>query len=385
MGVASLGRKIVPASLQPKVGKLYHGLRWGTVGAWLAFKKELAERVMLSNPVGRRLHYRLTSGAFSREHLAVASGRMQYRQGLQKDRVSSYLLRRNTHRIEKGLIMPNRRAVFALDFIGETLAEFEAVVAGYRKSAPDPALSGELQWAHDVLAQYFEVTPPDHPKLAPLRPRFVAAAAALKSFERAQPRCAEDTAFAPFQRDLSVNPVSIEALQDLSIRRRSVRSYRPDPVPREVIDTAIAVAAQSPSACNRQAFSFRIYDDPEMARKVAGVPAGTRSFVAGIPNVAVLVGHLRAYPRERDRHAIYVDASLAAMGFIYGLEAQGVASCAINWADEEPAESRITKMLSLAPDDRVIVMVSFGWPSEDALVPYSAKRDLDDIRYYNKT
>jgi nitroreductase len=382
MRVARLGRKIVPASLRPKVGKAYHTVRLGVRAAWLGLQKETTERVMLSNPVGRRLHYRL-AGAFSREHAAVAAGRMRYRSDLQQARSASFLLRRNTHRIEKGLIMPNRRAVFALEFIEETVAEFEAVVTGFRAQPSDAILSSELQWARDVLGQYFEVTDPDHPKLAALKPRFVAAAALLDGRGRAAPRVAGETAFAPFARDLSADTVPIEALKSLAIRRRSVRNYRADPVPRDVIDAAVEVAGQSPSACNRQAFSFYIFDDPEMARKVAAVPAGTRSFVKGIPHVAVLVGHLRAYPRERDRHAIYVDASLATMGFIYGLEAQGVASCAINWADEEPAESRIAQMLSLAPDDRVIVMVSFGWPAEGALVPYSAKRDLGDIRRYN--
>ena len=380
MGVANLGRKVIPASLKPTLGRLYHGTRWRLYGGWLRLQKELSERLMLSHGLGRFLHYRLT-GAFSREHAAVAAGRMRYRADLREARDASYLLRRNTHRIEKGLIMPNRRAVFALDFIEETVAEFEAVVEGFRAANPDAALSRELHWARDVLTRYFEVTDPDQPKLAALRPRFAAAAALLEGRAGAAPRGGEDS-FAPFVQRLDA-PVSIEALRALAVQRRSVRNYRADPVPRAVIDAAIEVAAQSPSACNRQAFSFYVFDDPDMARKVAGVPAGTRSFVKGIPHVAVLVGHLRAYPRERDRHAIYVDASLATMGFIYGLETQGVASCAINWADEEPAESRIKKLLDLEKDDRVIVMVSFGWPAEGAMVPYSAKRDLGDIRRYN--
>lgn len=382
MSLARLGRKIVPASLRPKVGKAYHTIRLGVRAAWMGLQKETAERVMLSNPVGRKLHYRLT-GAFSREHAAVAAGRMRYRTDLQQARSASYLLRRNTHRIEKGLIMPNRRAVFALDFIEETVAEFEAVVKGFCRQPSDTVLSSELQWASDVIGQYFEVTDPDHPKLSVLKPRFAAVAALLDGRVRAAPRIPGERGFIPFARDLRADTASFEALKSLAMQRRSVRNYRSDPVARNVIDAAVEIAAQSPSACNRQAFSFYIFDDPDIARKVAAVPAGTRSFVKGIPHVAVLVGHLRAYPRERDRHAIYVDASLATMGFIYGLEAQGVASCAINWADEEPAESLIAKMLSLAPDDRVIVMVSFGWPADGALVPYSAKRDLGDIRYYN--
>lgn len=267
MSLARLGRKIVPASLRPKVGKAYHTIRLGVRAAWMGLQKETAERVMLSNPVGRKLHYRLT-GAFSREHAAVAAGRMRYRTDLQQARSASYLLRRNTHRIEKGLIMPNRRAVFALDFIEETVAEFEAVVKGFCRQPSDTVLSSELQWASDVIGQYFEVTDPDHPKLSVLKPRFAAVAALLDGRVRAAPRIPGERGFIPFARDLRADTASFEALKSLAMQRRSVRNYRSDPVARNVIDAAVEIAAQSPSACNRQAFSFYIFDDRILREKL---------------------------------------------------------------------------------------------------------------------
>ncbi len=39
------------------------------------------------------------------------------------------------------------------------------------------------------------------------------------------------------------------------------------PVERSKIDRAIAVASQAPSACNRQPFVFRVFDDPELVEK----------------------------------------------------------------------------------------------------------------------
>ena len=37
-------------------------------------------------------------------------------------------------------------------------------------------------------------------------------------------------------------------------------------VPREGIDQAMRAAAQSPSACNRQPFEFRVFDDPVLPK-----------------------------------------------------------------------------------------------------------------------
>lgn len=364
MSIASIGRRVVPAPFHASAARLWRATRAG----WNAG----LERLVAGSRAGQGIYYGVVSDAFAREHRAVAAGRAAYRAAQRARRRSSYLLRRNTHRLEKGLIMTDRRKVFALDFIAETVAEFKAVSQSF---GPGDAPTDELRWARDVLREYFAVTDPDHPLLAALRAEFEAAAQTAPA-ENGPP-------FAPFHRDLSAQPVSIEALTALARRRRSVRHYERRPVARDVVDRALAVAAQSPSACNRQAFRFLIFDDPALAPTVAAVPAGTKTFFRGVPSVAVLVGRLRAYPRERDRHAIYVDASLAAMAFIYGLECQGVASCAINWADEEPAESRIASLLSLEPDERVVVMISFGWPDPQGRVPYSAKRPPDEFRVYN--
>ena len=320
------------------------------------------------------------AAALKREERAIEAGQAAYAAALRAERGASFLMRRNVHRIEKGLITTPRRRVFATDFIGETVGEYEAVVRGRGGRGAGP----ELAWARDVLTRYFAETDPEDPTIAAARRRFEGVprpgdALAAPVDLRAAPGPAH-----PFRRQDGAPPVAIEALSALAARRRSVRSYRPEPVPREVVERAVAVAAQSPSACNRQAFSMLFFDDPETARRVGRVPAGTKTFVDGMTGIAVIVGHLRAYPRARDRHAIYVDGGLAAMALILALEAQGVGTCAINWSDEEPAESRIKGMLGLRDDDRVVMMMSYGWPDPDAEVPFSAKRPVAELAEWNR-
>ena len=121
-------------------------------------------------------------------------------------------------------------------------------------------------------------------------------------------------------------PVKYEELLELARRRRSVRWFLPKPVPREMIDRAIAVAALSPSACNLQPFEFRVFDDAELTQKVASIPMGTVGFRHNFPAIVVLIGKLYAWFSEPDRHLIYIDASLAAAAFLFGLEAQGLGS-----------------------------------------------------------
>ena len=40
--------------------------------------------------------------------------------------------------------------------------------------------------------------------------------------------------------------------RDLALSRRSIRGYKPDPVPRELIDEVLEVAKAAPSSMNTQ-------------------------------------------------------------------------------------------------------------------------------------
>ncbi|MGQ9563980.1 MAG: nitroreductase family protein [Thermogutta sp.] len=282
------------------------------------------------------------------------------------------LIIRNTHRLEKGLIMRPRRNVFALDYIEETVNAYEAALrAGQNGSAFPPE---QLQWTHDVLAQYFTVTA-SHPKIDPLRSRF-------QSLPK-PPRIIDEE-LVPYQRDLSSPPpVAYEHLAALAQRRRSVRWFLPKPVPRELIDKAMLIAAQSPSACNRQPFVFRIFDDPQLVQKVASIPYGVIGYEHQIPVIVVVVGQLRNFFDARDRHLVYIDGALAAMSFILALETLGLSSCCINWPDLPDREKKMAELLKLEPDERPVMLIALGWPDPEGLVPRSMKKPLHLLRQYN--
>jgi len=55
---------------------------------------------------------------------------------------------------------------------------------------------------------------------------------------------------------------------DLMEKRRSVRQFSPDPVPRELIELAIATASTAPSGAHRQPWSFVAVNEPEIKREI---------------------------------------------------------------------------------------------------------------------
>jgi nitroreductase len=387
-------------------------------------------RMAASSPRLASLYYGVFSSRFRREHRAVAYGRLRFLEDAAQPAQSEYLLRRNVHRLEKGLIMRPRRPVFATDFIEETVESFAGRRAVAGAGGGDPR---EVRWAERVLVSYFEAAG-GHPRIERARERFAAlhlpsngngigangngngangngngangngngangngngangsgAASNGSSANRVatdggvgEAFCAEGP-MAPYRRDLSAPPpVAYGDLLKLAFRRRSVRWFLPRPVPRDLIDKAVEVAAYSPSACNRQPFEFRIFDEPERARRVAGVPLGTRGFDHNFPAVVVVVARQRAYFDEKDRHVVYIDGALGAMSFVLALETLGLSSCCINWPDVEKQEREMAELLRLEPDERPVMLIAVGYPDPDALVPASGKKSLDNLRRYD--
>jgi nitroreductase len=60
----------------------------------------------------------------------------------------------------------------------------------------------------------------------------------------------------------------VRALLASLAQRRSVRDFAPDPVPPDIVDTAIEAAATAPSGANRQPWRFVLVRDPEVKRKI---------------------------------------------------------------------------------------------------------------------
>jgi len=310
---------------------------------------------------------------------ANKQARLQYNDAISSLSGDSALfcLRRNTHRLEKGLIMQPRRPVFAKDYIEETVSIYRSLL---ENPANGNTPSSVLKWSHDVLAEYFQATGSD-PVIDTARADFQALPPPPELTPL--PGRTRNPQYKPYRRLPTGEIPSYEQLLNLAEMRRSVRWFQQRKVERALIDKAVDLARLSPSACNRQPFEFRFYDDEHLVSAVASAPGGTAGFSHNFPCICVVVGKLRAFPEIRDRHVIYIDASLASMSLMFAFETLGIATCSINWPEVPQREEHLKNLLSLADDERVIMLMAAGYPDEDAQVPYSEKLPVEQLRSFN--
>lgn len=311
---------------------------------------------------------RVASGPLAREGRLVRAGIDRY-EGSSNRAEDVYQLRRNIHMLEKGLTMRPRRPVFGMDYIEKTVDTFVTL----RGRAGGPLGHEESLWMNSVLADFFDATrAADDESLKKLEVRFAAAGSGSS----------DDRNHGPHHPVLEDSPVEPSDLLALARGRRSVRWFDPRPVAREIVDRAMSVAMEAPTACNRQPYRYLVFDDVASVKKVAAVPMGTRGYADQLTGIVVVVGDMSAFFDPRDRHLIYIDSCLASMGLILGLESEGVGTCVINWPDMPEKEREMRQLLSLAEHEKVIMLIAYGYADPAGLVPFSAKAGLRDVRSF---
>jgi nitroreductase len=318
--------------------------------------------------------YYLFNSKFNAEHHAVLAGRVAYKYSLIEIGSSCALLRRNIHRLEKGLIMKPRRDVFAEGFIQETVVCYKVAIES------DQLAAEEKKWATDVLDEYFKVV---------ASTKILDTARHLYTDSRNELSYSNDLdiyfpsegkSYKPYgYSNLPANNVDFEELKNLYVRRRSVRWYENKEVPIDLIRKASNIASFAPSACNRQPYRFLFCNEKKKAVQIAKCAMGTAGFSENLPAIIAIIGDLSAYPHERDRHVIYIDASLAAMQLMLALETLGLSTCSINWPDLNANERIIRDIIDLKIHEKVVMLMAVGYADNTGGIPYSQKKQNDLI------
>ncbi len=175
--------------------------------------------------------------------------------------------------------------------------------------------------------------------------------------------------------------MNYENFMEVVRTRRSVRTYKPDPIDDEMISKVIEAAKWAPSGNNTQPFEIVIIKDPDIMEKVAGIlnrVHGSKSKQEfGAPVTLVVLGDPRlcnAYPRGPFRDEI-LHASLSA-----AIENMLLASTTLGlggsvWKTVSSTAGVLIKELLEIPQLFVLkAMLPLGYPSRDVKPPL--KRDI---------
>lgn len=268
------------------------------------------------------------------------------------------------HKLEKGLCMTGPRRFFGADPAKETL---ELMSRWQELGFPlqDPIYQGAVETLRAYRHRLDETPPPDGEET--LCQRLDAALS-----PHPQPNLALQT---PMPAAQSMDAALWPALERLAGLRRSVRCFKPVPVEEAVLRQAIAIAQHSPSACNRQSTRIHWYTGRERIDALLALQNGNRGFGHTIHTLLLVTAELGCFFDASERNQPQLDAGLFLMSFLLALQAQGVASCCLNWC-VEPGNDKAAHRLGKVPDsESIITYLAVGYAEDNVVVPRSPRRD----------
>ena len=140
-------------------------------------------------------------------------------------------------------------------------------------------------------------------------------------------------------------------------QRRSIRKYRPDPVPQPKLDFILEAARVAPSWANGQCCSFVVVTDPKVKRELA---ASGNEWVEHAPCIIAACADPAKSGTKKDQSYYLLDVGIAMEHLVLAAADQGLGTCWIGWFDEEKARTALAVPRSI----RVVAFTPLGYPDE---------------------
>jgi nitroreductase len=145
-------------------------------------------------------------------------------------------------------------------------------------------------------------------------------------------------------------------------KRRSVRKYKPDPIPDQILEKILEAGRIAPSAKNYQPWRFIVVKDPDLKKQLIKASRDQHfvgeggAVVVGCALVDTAWGRMGGYMSSWS-----VDLSIALDHIILAAVNEGLGTCWIGAFDEK----EVKRILHIPENVRVLALTPLGYPNED--------------------
>ncbi len=160
-------------------------------------------------------------------------------------------------------------------------------------------------------------------------------------------------------------------LYDAIAKRRSVRKYKPDAVPDDVLERVLNAGRMAPSGRNRQPWRVVVVREEARRRALAAAAAPANPFIAEAPVVLAHLGLLAfddaPAPDARTRGTwtwdmyIRYNVAIAAAYVTLAAAAEGLGTCWMN----DYREDEVRALLAVTDGYALVCLMTLGYPAED--------------------
>jgi iodotyrosine deiodinase len=194
-----------------------------------------------------------------------------------------------------------------------------------------------------------------------------------------------------------------EDFVELMRTRRSVRDFSPEPVPRSLVESALAAATSAPSGANRQPWRFVVVEDPDVKARIrraaeheeellyreraseeyleAIEPIGTdwvKPHLTEAPYVIAVFEQPWSYEDDGTKSKNYYVRE--SVGIAVGILLVALHNAGLATLTHAPSPMGFLKEILGRPEnERPFLLIPVGYPAEGATVPTLEKKTLAEV------
>ena len=173
--------------------------------------------------------------------------------------------------------------------------------------------------------------------------------------------------------------VTVDEFKTFLRTRRSIRDFSEHKIQVSEIVECIEMAMHSPSVCNRQSWRVVVLDDETTKNRALSFQNGNKGFGHEASQVLVVGCDLRSFCFGVERNQAFVDGGLFCMSLVYALHSKNIGSCCLNWCVPSNRDRKFRKSLGLEDWFRTTMLIAVGKQNESVKVPFSIRRNVEDI------
>ena len=155
--------------------------------------------------------------------------------------------------------------------------------------------------------------------------------------------------------------------------RRSIRKFKHDPVPRDLLEKVVDAGLIAPTSCNLQMWDFIVVDDESVLQEV-----GTQSVQVLTAPVCIFVAYGREFSEGGYANVQSVAAAMQNMSL--ASHALGLGSF---WITQLGDVEKVQEILGIPMERELYAALAVGWPE---VMPKRApkRRPKDHVRHWNR-
>jgi nitroreductase len=169
--------------------------------------------------------------------------------------------------------------------------------------------------------------------------------------------------------------------------RRSIRKYKPDPIPEDVLQKIMEAVRWAPSWANTQCWEVIIVKDPNIKSALTNTLTKTNPSLSSMteaPIVLVLCGK-KGVSGFKKGEAVTVkgdwlmfDTGIAMQTLCLTAHSLGLGTVVVGMFDQKKAE----EILGVPKESEVVAMTPLGYPTTEGSAP--KRKELSEFIFYEK-